>query len=67
MKAWNQIKRKTGITLIWNDYNSMLIGHGKLTSISPLMTHGNELRGEIKLLNKARQVKTYNKDSKRDQ
>lgn len=45
----------------------MLIGHGKLTSISPLMTHGNELRGEIKLLNKARQVKTYNKDSKRDQ
>ena len=30
-----------------------------LTSISPLMTHGNEFSGEIKLLKSARQVKTY--------
>lgn len=45
----------------------MLMEHGKLTSINPLMTHGNELRGEIKLLNKARQVKTCNRDSQRDQ
>lgn len=31
---------------------------GKLTSINPLITHGNEFRGEIKVLNRARQVKT---------
>lgn len=31
---------------------------GKLTSINPLMTHGNEFRGDIKVLNRARQVKT---------
>lgn len=32
--------------------------HKKLTSIIPLMTQGNEFRGEIKVLNRARQVKT---------
>lgn len=30
----------------------------KLTSISPFITHGNEFSGEIKLLNRARQVNT---------
>jgi hypothetical protein len=34
----------------------------RLTSINPLITQGNELSGEIKVLNKARQVKTCNKD-----
>jgi len=30
----------------------------RLTSINPLITQGNELSGEISVLNKARQVKT---------
>ena len=34
------------------------MAQGELTSISPLITHGNEFRGEIKELNSARHVKT---------
>jgi len=35
--------------------------YGRLTSINPLITQGNEFSGEIRVLNKARQVKTCNR------
>lgn len=51
------------ISTLWNCIISILKVAGQLTSINPLMTHGNELSGEIKLLNRARQVKTWKQNS----
>lgn len=42
-----------------NDYLHTMT-YIKLTSIKPLITHGNEFNGEIKVLNRARHVNTCN-------
>lgn len=59
IKACNKVKQIYIMKWLIKYYSTWF--KDKLTSMRPLMTHGNEFNGEIKLLNKARQVKTWEK------